>query len=268
MQFSRILPTGNALQKFNRSGIWFGAASVVFRARLSTLLKLPHKVEFELAAPTSRVVIPKDDPIKPNLQHLNGLGLRWRQSPKTVLIVKKPQDVASDQALIEVSNWLKETYKTNIIIEPHIKEEVQKQIPYAIVFSKDEIPHLQNVVDFVVTLGGDGSILHVSSLFNKHVPPLISFSMGRLGFLLPFKLSHFKKELGRLMNGSVTVLERSRLQCRFVLKDENQVKWNGTSTDIVHVANEVNVHRGVFPNLTSINCYVDGLFLTNGIADG
>lgn len=37
--------------------------------------------------------------------------------------------------------------------------------------------------------------------------------------------------------------------------------------DVVHVANEVNVHRGVFPNLTSINCYVDGLFLTNGIVN-
>jgi NAD kinase len=40
----------------------------------------------------------------------------------------------------------------------------------------------------VVTLGGDGTILHASSLFSAGaVPPVLSFSMGTLGFLLPFR---------------------------------------------------------------------------------
>lgn len=43
-------------------------------------------------------------------------------------------------------------------------------------------------IDLVVTLGGDGTILHASSLFNiGAVPPVLSFSMGTLGFLLPFR---------------------------------------------------------------------------------
>lgn len=47
-------------------------------------------------------------------------------------------------------------------------------------------------IDLVVTLGGDGTILHASSLFSTGaVPPVLSFSMGTLGFLLPFReLSH------------------------------------------------------------------------------
>lgn len=46
-------------------------------------------------------------------------------------------------------------------------------------------------VDLVVTLGGDGTILHVSSLYARagRVPPVVSFSMGSLGFLLPFRKS-------------------------------------------------------------------------------
>ena len=43
-------------------------------------------------------------------------------------------------------------------------------------------------IDLVVTLGGDGTILHASSLFSAGaVPPVLSFSMGTLGFLLPFR---------------------------------------------------------------------------------
>ena len=43
-------------------------------------------------------------------------------------------------------------------------------------------------IDLVVTLGGDGTILHASSLFSTGaVPPVLSFSMGTLGFLLPFR---------------------------------------------------------------------------------
>lgn len=45
-------------------------------------------------------------------------------------------------------------------------------------------------IDLVVTLGGDGTILHASSLFSSGaVPPVLSFSMGTLGFLLPFRVS-------------------------------------------------------------------------------
>jgi NADH kinase len=69
------------------------------------------------------------------------------------------------------------------------------------VFHEDrpDIPHGAEVwqsgdkaekIDLVVTLGGDGTILHASSLFSiGAVPPVLSFSMGTLGFLLPFRAS-------------------------------------------------------------------------------
>jgi NADH kinase len=45
------------------------------------------------------------------------------------------------------------------------------------------------------TLGGDGTILHASSLFatTTHVPPILSFSMGTLGFLGEWKFAEFKR---------------------------------------------------------------------------
>lgn len=45
------------------------------------------------------------------------------------------------------------------------------------------------------TLGGDGTILHASSLFSTtlHVPPILSFSMGTLGFLGEWKFAEYKR---------------------------------------------------------------------------
>lgn len=47
----------------------------------------------------------------------------------------------------------------------------------------------------VTTLGGDGTILHASSLFSttRHVPPILSFSMGTLGFLGEWKFAEYKR---------------------------------------------------------------------------
>ena len=45
------------------------------------------------------------------------------------------------------------------------------------------------------SLGGDGTLLHASSLFSTtlHVPPILSFSMGTLGFLGEWKFEEYKR---------------------------------------------------------------------------
>jgi NADH kinase len=54
---------------------------------------------------------------------------------------------------------------------------------------------LPTKVDMATTLGGDGTILHASSLFSTthHVPPILSFSMGTLGFLGEWKFAEYKR---------------------------------------------------------------------------
>jgi NADH kinase len=50
-------------------------------------------------------------------------------------------------------------------------------------------------IDLAATLGGDGTILHASSLFSTttHVPPVLAFSMGTLGFLGEWKFHEYKR---------------------------------------------------------------------------
>ncbi len=55
-------------------------------------------------------------------------------------------------------------------------------------------------VDLCITLGGDGTVLHLASLFvaDEPLPPVVSFAMGTLGFLTPFDVTDFAATLTRV----------------------------------------------------------------------
>jgi NAD+ kinase len=66
--------------------------------------------------------------------------------------------------------------------------------------------------DFVVTLGGDGTVLYASWLFQRIVPPVLSFALGSLGFLTKFDYEDFAGTLTRSFRDGVTVSLRLRFE--------------------------------------------------------
>ncbi|KAJ2477261.1 hypothetical protein EV174_004675, partial [Coemansia sp. RSA 2320] len=67
--------------------------------------------------------------------------------------------------------------------------------------------------DFVVTLGGDGTVLYTSWLFQRTVPPIIPFHLGSLGFLTVFDHRHARRVLDSAMRAGVRVNLRMRFTC-------------------------------------------------------
>lgn len=66
--------------------------------------------------------------------------------------------------------------------------------------------------DFIVTLGGDGTVLYASWLFQRIVPPVLSFALGSLGFLTKFDYEDFQGCLTRAFRDGVTVSLRLRFE--------------------------------------------------------
>lgn len=66
--------------------------------------------------------------------------------------------------------------------------------------------------DFVITLGGDGTVLYASWLFQRIVPPVLSFSLGSLGFLTKFDFDDYQSTLTRAFSQGVTVGLRLRFE--------------------------------------------------------
>ncbi|KAJ7129027.1 ATP-NAD kinase-like domain-containing protein [Mycena crocata] len=189
---------------------------------------------------------------------------RFQYPPKTILIVNK---LRTEPVILAIDAFL---------------EHVHATYPGVRVFHEDrpDIPHGAEVwqsgeraerIDLVVTLGGDGTILHASSLFSVGaVPPVLSFSMGTLGFLLPFHIDDFAKALESVYQGKATILDRMRLACTFYNQDLTKKGDDGDAHEVPdwQVMNEIALHRGASPHLNTIDIYVDGQHLTEAVSDG
>src|SRR6201998_3270845 len=66
--------------------------------------------------------------------------------------------------------------------------------------------------DFIVTLGGDGTVLYASWLFQRIVPPVLSFALGSLGFLTNFHYEDFEDALTKAFRDGIQVSLRLRFE--------------------------------------------------------
>ncbi|KAI5123867.1 hypothetical protein M0805_005684 [Coniferiporia weirii] len=71
-------------------------------------------------------------------------------------------------------------------------------------------PHL---FDFVVTLGGDGTVLFTSWLFQRIVPPVLPFALGSLGFLTNFDFADHRAVMDSAIDNGIRVNLRMRFTC-------------------------------------------------------
>ncbi|QQK45028.1 ATP-NAD/AcoX kinase [Penicillium digitatum] len=126
------------------------------------------------------------------------LCLQWPAPPRNIFLVRKDCAPAVTDSLIEFVNHVSSTYPSiKVILESKTAAEVHSSLSFPVysVSVDEKTTALHDKVDLTVTLGGDGTILHAASLFAtcSNVPPVLSFSMGTLGFLSEWKFSEFKR---------------------------------------------------------------------------
>lgn len=98
-------------------------------------------------------------------------------------------------SLVQYAKHIHSNYENvSLIFEPHVAKELQQSFDFPIHTTSSVMEYAEKV-DITTTLGGDGTILHASSLFATatEVPPVLSFSMGTLGFLGEWKFAEFKR---------------------------------------------------------------------------
>ncbi|TGJ83210.1 hypothetical protein E0Z10_g5564 [Xylaria hypoxylon] len=122
------------------------------------------------------------------------LSLQWPEPPRNLLIIPKfhaPQVTSS--AVTFAKHVLNEYPNVNLVFERRVASQVHESLPFPIYAADPSALH--DKIDLVATLGGDGTILRAASLFSLHssVPPMLSFSMGSLGFLGEWKFDEYKR---------------------------------------------------------------------------
>ncbi|KAL7420175.1 NADH kinase pos5 [Cryptotrichosporon argae] len=196
---------------------------------------------------------------------------RWTSAPTTVLLVQKPNDARTTEAMGVVLRHIKDRYPhLRLLVEPHTARD-HPSFSELVVVHPEDAPLLPLHTSLVLTLGGDGTILHVSNLFSKgECPPVLSFSMGSLGFLLPFHIDSLVPALDMTLHGPVSVLNRLRLACTPLSTDGSLLNRCSDAVGEAgwQVMNEVTLHRGRHPHLTVVDAYFDNQHLTEAVADG
>ncbi|KAM3465246.1 hypothetical protein MY5147_000053 [Beauveria neobassiana] len=88
-------------------------------------------------------------------------------------------------------------------------EDVKKRLRF---WDEDMCRTRPHIFDFVITLGGDGTVLYASWLFQRIVPPVLSFALGSLGFLTKFDFDEYAPTLTSAFTKGVTVSLRLRFE--------------------------------------------------------
>ena len=127
------------------------------------------------------------------------------------------------------------------------------------VVSRDDLPGL---VDLVVVLGGDGTLLGIADRVGSagRATLILGVNFGRLGFLTEVTLPEMLAALAGAVEGTAPIQERAMLHARAMSA--------GTAYADHIVLNDVVITKGAISRLIYLAVSVDDLFVTNVKADG
>ena len=112
--------------------------------------------------------------------------------------------------------------------------------------------------DVILTIGGDGTILHVANLTLSHHKPILGINLGRCGFLATCEVDELETKLSAVARGRYSLDSRMLLYVR-VLGDDG---WEG------HALNDVVVTKGRLQQAIDFSVYCDDILVEHFRGDG
>jgi NAD+ kinase len=119
---------------------------------------------------------------------------------------------------------------------------------------EDEARSQMAGTELILSIGGDGTILHVARIITPLSVPILGINLGRLGFITEIDGDEVLSHLPGLLKGKGWIEERAMLEAQ--VKDKT-----------FHALNDV-VLRSVAVRLINIEAKIDGTVLTTYRADG
>ncbi|XP_062558287.1 NAD kinase-like isoform X1 [Armigeres subalbatus] len=233
---------------------------------------------FQQFGPCGRIM--KNSAMVMQIQDPASQRLTWYKPPLAVLVIKKVRDSKVLQPFVELVEWLIQEKHMVVWVEGAILDDPLltgdkrfTKIQDKLITFKDGRDDLTDKIDFIICLGGDGTLLYASLLFQKSVPPVMAFHLGSLGFLTPFQFDNFQEQVTNVLEGHAALTLRSRLRCIIVRKDKTEqeistFKSSQDPTTNILVLNEVVIDRGLSSYLSNIDLFLDGKHITSVQGDG
>jgi len=210
-----------------------------------------------------------------------------KREVRNVMIITKARDNGLVILTRELAEWLLKTarYGSDLGIAVYVDAKLQRSKRFDAASLLVSNPRFESMLkywtpdmcwatpekfDLVLTLGGDGTVLYTSYLFQRVVPPILSFSLGSLGFLTNFEFASYKKHLNNIMGDrGMRVNLRMRFTCTVFRANHNkQKRGEVVEGEQFEVLNELVIDRGPSPYVSNLELYGDNELLTIIQADG
>lgn len=118
---------------------------------------------------------------------------------------------------------------------------------------------LDNTIDFLISLGGDGTILDTVTLVRDKNIPVLGINFGRLGFLASISKEELTMAVDALVNRTYVIGKRTLIHL-----DADPALFGETPFGL----NEFAIHKRDTSPMIKIHTYLNGEFLNSYWADG
>ncbi len=122
---------------------------------------------------------------------------------------------------------------------------------------RSQIPSL---VDMIIVLGGDGTMISVSRLAADKGIPILGINIGGLGFLTAVQRDEIYDVLEMILNGKCTIENRIMLRACVQRQDECIAEFI--------VMNDVVVNKGALARIIDLETYIDHVYVATFKSDG
>jgi NAD+ kinase len=115
-------------------------------------------------------------------------------------------------------------------------------------------------LDFVVVLGGDGTLLSTSRAVARAGIPVLGVNLGTLGFLTEVPLAELYNALEEVDQKRASIESRSLVQCELFREGKSIMSYAAL--------NDVIVNKSALARLNDYDLFIDKTFVTEYKADG
>jgi NAD+ kinase len=153
-----------------------------------------------------------------------------------------------------------ETEHINLIIEEEFSIFLENNIRFNKSISTfNSYETLKNKADFLLSIGGDGTLLKAVTYVRESEIPIMGINTGRLGFISSISADQIDDAITDILKGNYKINERTLLE---LSSNKNLFKEKNFAL------NEVAVSKKDTSSMIRIDAYVDDEFLNTYWADG
>ena len=127
-------------------------------------------------------------------------------------------------------------------------------------FPTCETADLGKDCDLVISIGGDGTLLHTARSLIDHDVALLGINLGRLGFLVDISPDQMRDRLREIFLGNYQEEQR-------IILDVG-IDNGSTPPRLNHAFNDVVVHKWEAARMIEVDTYLDGRLLNSMRSDG